>query len=90
MQLAYATGGSLMQCAHGLSLSLRPLRRLGKDAPRTHISSTEPLDRVYTPAFRIESRFERYFRPTMVTNQNGQLHDDLVDSGLLERSRCEN
>jgi radical SAM superfamily enzyme YgiQ (UPF0313 family) len=90
MQLVYATGGSLMQCAHGSSLSLRPLRRLGKDAPRTHVSSTEPLDRVYTPAFRIESRFERYFRPTMVTNQNGQLHDDLIDSGLLERLRCEN
>jgi radical SAM superfamily enzyme YgiQ (UPF0313 family) len=90
MQLAYATGSSLTQCAHGLSLSLRPLRRLGKDAPRTHVSSTEPLDRVYTPAFRIESRFERYFRPTMVTNQNGQLHDDLIDSGLLERLRCEN
>lgn len=87
MQLVYATGGSLMQCAHGLSLSLRPLRRLGKNVPRTHVSATEPLDRVYTPAFRIESRFERYFKPTMVTNQNGQMHDDLVDSGLLETRR---
>lgn len=76
-----------MQCAHGLSLSVRLLRRLGKDAPRTHVSSTEPLDRVYTPAFRLDSRFERYFRPTMVTDKNGQMHDDLIDSGLLETRR---
>jgi hypothetical protein len=89
MQLVYATGASLMQCAHGLSLSARPLRQFGKDAPRTHVSSTEPLDRVYTPAFRLDSRFERYFRPTMVTNQNGQIHDDLIDSGLLETQRSE-
>jgi hopanoid C-2 methylase len=82
-QLIFATGSSLMQCAHGLSLSLRRLRRLGRDAPRTHISSTEPLDHVYTPAFRLDARFERYFRPTMVTDQNGQMHDDLIDSGLL-------
>lgn len=87
MQLIFATGTSLMQCAQGLSLSLRCLRRLGKDTPRTHVSSTEPLDRVYTPAFRLDSRFERYFRPTMVTGRNGQMHDDLIDSGLLETRR---
>lgn len=83
LQLVFATGGSLMQCAHGLSLSARLHRPLGNDAPRTHISSTEPLDRLYTPAFRLDSRFEHYFRPTMVTDQNGQMHDDLIDSGLL-------
>jgi radical SAM superfamily enzyme YgiQ (UPF0313 family) len=87
MQLVFATGGSLMQCAHGLSLSTGLLRRFGKDAPRTHVSATEPLDRVYTPAFRLDSRFERYFRPTMVTDQNGQMHDDLIDSGLLGNRR---
>jgi hypothetical protein len=87
MQLVFATGGSLMQCVHGLSMSVRFLRRLGKDAPRTHISATEPLDSVYTPAFRLDSRFERYFRPTMVTDQNGQMHDDLIDSGLLGTQR---
>lgn len=83
MQLMFATGGSLLLCAQRLSMSLRRLRRLGKDAPRTHVSATEPLDHVYTPAFRLDSRFERYFRPTMVTDQNGQMHDDLIDSGLL-------
>lgn len=82
-QLVLATGGSLMQCAHGLSLAARLLRRRGKHARRTHVSSTEPLDRVYTPAFRLGSGFERYFRPTMVTDENGQMHDDLIDSGLF-------
>lgn len=83
MQLIFATGGTLMQCAHRLSLSLRPTCWFGTDVPRTHLSSTEQLDRVYTPAFRVDSRFERYFRPTMVTDENGQMHDDLIDSGLL-------
>lgn len=82
-QLIFATGGALMQCAHRWSFSLRLLRRLGKDAPRTHISATELLDQVYTPAFRLESRFERHFRPTMVTDQNGEVHVDLLDSGLF-------
>jgi hypothetical protein len=79
-QLLFATGGALMQCAHRWSFSLRLLRRLGSGAPRTHISETEPLDSVYTPAFRVDSRFERHFQPTMVTNENGELHDDLIDS----------
>ena len=87
MQLIFATGGTLMQCAHRLSLSLRLARRPGTNGLRTHVSSTEPLDDVYTPAFRLASRFERYFRPTAVTDQNGQLHEDLIESGLLTRRK---
>jgi hypothetical protein len=87
MQLVFATGSSLIQCAQGWSLSLRLLRRMGKDTRRTHVSSTEPLDHVYTPAFKLDSRFESYFRPTMVTDNNGQLHNSLIDSGLLEYNR---
>src|SRR5215469_15926706 len=53
---------------------------------RAFISSTEPLDRVYKPAFRVDSRFEHYFRPTMVTDSTGGLHQDLIDSGLVVNS----
>lgn len=82
-QLLLASSGSLIQCAHRLSLSLSPLAQ-PNEGKRTYIGSTEPLDRVYTPAFRLDSRFERYFRPTMVTDYNGQIHDDLIDSGLFD------
>jgi hopanoid C-2 methylase len=86
-QLLLANSGSLFQCVHRLSLSLRLLARSGEAARRTYISPTEPLDRVYTPAFRLDSRFERHFRPTMVTDPDGQMHDDLIDSGLFDKPR---
>jgi hypothetical protein len=86
-QLLLASSGSLIQCAHRLSLSLRLLARPNEGRRRSYISSTEPLDRLYTPAFRVESRFERHFRPTMVTDHDGQLHDDLIDSGLYDKPR---
>jgi len=51
--------------------------------PRTYISTTEPLDHMYTPAFRVDSKFESYFLPTMVTDAEGELHEDILTSGLL-------
>jgi hypothetical protein len=87
-QLLLASSGSLIQCAHRLSLSLRLLVRPNEGKRhRSYISSTEPLDRVYTPAFRLDSRFERHFRPTMITEHDGQIHDDLIDSGLFDKPK---
>ncbi len=83
MQMILATGSSLLLCAQRFSTPFSSFSWLRKQQARTFISSTEPLDRIYTPAFRVESKFERYFRPTMVTNQRGQLHEDLVDAGLM-------
>lgn len=84
-QLVLATGGSLSLCAQRLLMSLRGRRWLGKQVRRTHVSTTEPLDHMYTPAFRVDARFKKYFKPTMVTDENGQLHNDLLNSGLLEK-----
>jgi hopanoid C-2 methylase len=86
-QLLLASSGSFIQCAHRLLLSLRPLLRPNEGGQRSYISSTEPLDRVYTPAFRLDSRFQRHFRPTMITDQDGQIHDDLIDSGLFDKPK---
>jgi len=41
---------------------------------------------MYTPAFRVDSRFEDYFRPTMVTDAQGELHADILTSGLLKNA----
>ena len=43
-----------------------------RSPPRTHIGGTEVLDSVYTPAFKVDSKFERFFNPTMVTDAAGQ------------------
>ena len=44
---------------------------------RTYVGATEPLDSVYTPAFRIDARYESYFKPTMLTNAHGTLSEKL-------------
>lgn len=44
---------------------------------RTYVGATEPLDSVYTPAFRIDARYESYFKPTMLTNARGTLSEKL-------------
>ena len=85
MQLIFATGAGLLVCAQRLTTSLTGLgwaRRPKR--PRTFISSTEPLDHMYSPAFRVDARFESYFNPTMVTDKRGELHQDILDSGLLK------
>ena len=85
MQMVLALGSNLLTCAQPLSTSFTGLGWLKTRAkPRTFVSSTEPLDHMYTPAFRVDSRFESYFKPTMVTDDIGQLHQDIIQSGLLE------
>jgi hypothetical protein len=54
-----------------------------KKGCRTYVSTTETLDAVYAPAFPVLSRYERYFKPTMVTDANGRLTDDV--SEILDR-----
>ena len=51
---------------------------------RTYIGSTERLDAVYQPAFRIESKYEAYFKPTMLTDQHGNLNEALQPDLLTE------
>ena len=84
MQMAFALGAGLMVCAQALTGSLAGMGWIRhRPKPRTYVSSSEPLDHMYTPAFRVDSRFESYFKPTMVTDKSGALHQDLIDSGLL-------
>jgi len=85
MQMVLALGSNLLTCAQPISTSFSGLGWLKtRPRPRTFVSSTEPLDHMYTPAFRVDSRFESYFKPTMVTDDIGQLHEDIIQSGLLE------
>ena len=85
-----AVGAGLLVCAQPLTTSFTGFGWAKKRArPRTYISSTEPLDHMYTPAFRVDSRFESYFQPTMVTDARGELHEDILMSGLLKNRTSE-
>jgi hypothetical protein len=44
---------------------------------RTYLSPTEGLDPFYRPAFRVDAQFESYFQPTMLTDGQGNLSEDL-------------
>lgn len=55
-------------------------KRIGKAAgPRTHISTTEVPDRFYTPAFRVDGRFAKMFRPTMLIERDGRVNEEIAD-----------
>ncbi|HEX9628556.1 MAG TPA: hypothetical protein VF961_00940, partial [Pyrinomonadaceae bacterium] len=87
MQMILAVGAGLLVCAQPLTTSFTGFGWAKKrPRPRTYISTTEPLDHMYTPAFRVDSQFESYFQPTMVTDAEGELHEDILTSGLLKNS----
>ena len=84
-QLAVALGESTILC---VDTATAPRFGLGgaRRPRRTHVSTTEPLDDVYRPRLRVASRYEPYFRPTMVTDDDGDLTDEFADSGALDRA----
>ena len=87
MQMAFALGAGLMVCAQPLTGSLAGMGWIRhRPKPRTYVSTSEPLDHMYTPAFRVESRYENHFKATMVTDKSGALHTDLLESGLLHNA----
>jgi hypothetical protein len=82
-QFMLALGNAGLLCLPNLSTGYnRAGWLIKKGRPRTFISTTEPLDAVYTPAFRVATQFEKYFQPIMVTDKSGELSADLIDSGM--------
>lgn len=69
----------------GGALIMAPLlatgpRRIGqRRVRRTHVSTTEPVDLFYDPAFRVDARFMSYFRPTMLTDSVGRIGEQIAE-----------
>jgi hypothetical protein len=79
-QLAVALSHLPMLCMNSLTTAPFSLGGLGRRRPhRTHITSTEPLDPLYKPAFPLPARYAAYFRPTMVTGADGALAESLIE-----------
>ena len=53
--------------------------------PRTHVATTDRLDCVYEPRWRLPGSYARFFRPTQITDERGEitpaLADDLLAAG---------
>ena len=52
---------------------------------RTHVSTTDRLDDVYTPCLPVDPRYAGHFAPTGITNAAGDLNDDVMDDLLDTR-----
>lgn len=76
LQLGAAIGSGALTCLPGIASS--PLNLLKRSTRQTFHAPTEQLDDFYTPAMPVRPEFERYFRPTMVTNAEGGLASDIA------------
>lgn len=86
MLIAYASPALLT--LYSILTAPRDLFRVSSSSPqRTYLSSTEPLDDTYTPAMRLDSKYASYFRPTMLTDDDGALAEDVTAD--LTSSRCQ-
>lgn len=78
-QLAVELANVALLCAYALVTSPTSLGApSARGDGRTYVSTTEILDPSYTPAFRVASRYESYFSPTMVTDERGRLSEDVA------------
>lgn len=76
LQVGITLSGPAMVCAPNLSSGTWPRRN---PTWRTYVTTTEPLDPRYTPAFRVDGRYESYFQPTMITDATGALNEKLAE-----------
>ncbi len=88
LQLSIGFEQGLLLSAHTLMTSTTAFGWVKKGRTRTYVSTTEPADQTYTPAFRVDSRFRNHFQPTMVTDRTGNLAEELIESGLLKSARA--
>ncbi len=80
MQMITALSGGALLCAETFTTSSDWLNLIFKRKRfRTHISTSETLDDVYKPAFRVDYRYKDYFKPTMVTDESGRLSEELAE-----------
>lgn len=59
-----------------------PKSLLVRKPERTHVSTTEGLDGVYTPRRPVERRYRSYFEPTALVDAHGELNAKLADDAL--------
>ena len=77
IQMALAQSGGLFVAAPLLgTLPGKVGRRAG---PRTHVAGTEPLDRTYQPAFRVDASVAGHFEPAVLVDARGELTAMLGD-----------
>ena len=89
MQMVLAMGSLGLLCADGMITGRTWSGPAGRVRRRTHVTTTEAVDSMYTPAFRVGSQYERHFMPTMVTDAEGRTTDELAEAAAPAAPRAE-
>ena len=66
---------------------LGPASIFRRKMPRTHVSTTELLDEVYTPMLPVKLCYQDHFKPTQVTDAEGNINQELAVDLLQEQQR---
>ena len=64
---------------------LGPGALLRRPMPRTHVSTSEVRDSVYTPSLPVAAHLRHYFEPTNIVNAAGELNDTIADDLMATR-----
>jgi len=83
-QLGLCLANGALLCAP--LLATLPSRVGSATGARTYVSTTEPLDRVYRPAFRVAGQYASHFHPTFLTDADGGLSEAISEDVLRGRS----
>jgi len=75
-QLMLTSANAFLLCAPNVINAPLLFSRL--PPKRSYVSTTEPIDPLYTPEFPVQAKFRDHFIPTMVTDREGMLASDLL------------
>jgi hypothetical protein len=76
LQLTTAVGSAALTCLPSVASS--PLSPWLRRPPQTYYAPTEHLDGFYQPAMPVRADLERYFRPTLITDSDGRIAEDVA------------
>ena len=77
-QMISAIGNATLLCLPALAHNHGTVFRFRKRIePRTYVTGTESVGPLYRPFFPVAERYRHYFEPTMITDANGGLCDEV-------------
>ena len=76
LQLTTAVGSAALTCLPSIASS--PLSPWLRRPRQTYYAPTEYLDGFYQPAIPVRPDLERYFRPTLITDSDGGIAEDVA------------
>lgn len=81
-----AAMGNVALVATASSVGSSPMAAFRRRPAQTFLSTTETLDPLYRPFMRLPASFESHFRPTTVTDEDGEPSEDILPDLIAARA----